>query len=188
MEEEIIPLEVEEEATVAKLTINRMIEMTINMFVLAMRQGRLPRALVMTNTTVTSILTMLTSERNALSIQLTVSRTEPERKEKHWLGVERPEVEEDAVLQEMTKAIKHIMLRRWMKQMSTTLLLEARTMMNSLQLKPKTEWKSMRVSHLKTRNFMNCTPLSHMVEQEPRGMLKPSRSMEKHLLQPPWTA
>jgi hypothetical protein len=65
----------------------------------------------MTNTTVTSILLKLTSGRNSLSIQLRVFRTEPECKEKHWLGVETPEAEGDTVTQEMAKAIKHIMSR-----------------------------------------------------------------------------
>jgi hypothetical protein len=48
-----------------------------------------------------------------------VFRTEPECKEKHWLGVEMPEAEEDAVAQEMAEAIKHVMSRRRMKQTST---------------------------------------------------------------------
>jgi hypothetical protein len=48
-------------------------------------------------------------------------RTEPECNEKHWLGVETPEVEEDTVTHKMAEAIKHVMSRRWMKQTSTRL-------------------------------------------------------------------
>jgi hypothetical protein len=42
MEEETIPPEVKEEATVAKLTIDQMIKRTIKMFILVMKQERLP--------------------------------------------------------------------------------------------------------------------------------------------------
>jgi hypothetical protein len=86
---------------------------------------------------VARILVTLMSGRNALSIQLAVFRAEPECKVKHWLGAQKLEAEEDAVMQEMDEAIKRLTSRRWMEQTSMMSLLEVRTMMNSSPLMPK---------------------------------------------------
>jgi hypothetical protein len=174
---------------VAVPTVARTIEITLEMFVLAMSRVKYRLTIESTNTIATSIPMPRISGRNALNILQMAYRTELEFREKLKPGVETPEVEEDAVKDEMAEAIthiKHTTSNKTMKPMSTRLTLKKKRMKSPIQMEssPKmipSRWRSSRISQSKTLK-----PSWPTVEQ-PKGMQKPSNNMERNVYKPLWT-